>query len=165
MRHVHCPVLLVREKSGQDQRPVQILRILVPLDGSSFAEQILPHVVPLAQRMAAQVLLLTVIEPLLIPVEAGAQPHAYTAESADEILRPVVERLHAAGIAVETRVLANRAAAHAITDVAGQDDIDIVAMTTHGRGGLARLVAGSVAQSVAHSGMPAAMLVLRPKSS
>jgi nucleotide-binding universal stress UspA family protein len=138
-------------------------RIVVPLDGSVLAEQVLPHVEALAKQFRSTVTLLRATPPpgLLITESAGTLPvgvpggavvdptplvDAQRREAA-AYLEAVVARLQGQGVAADTD-LPDGTAAEAITDRARLLRADLIAMTTHGRGGLGRLVFGSVADAV-----------------
>ena len=150
-------------------------RILVPLDGSVRAERVLPHVEPLAERFGASVTLLHASEPPAEPIAAAGMPAAVAvapvlgsgpAETAAadrpegaSHLDAVADRLRARGVtvAVETP---EGPAAEAILARAEETGADLIAMTTHGRGGLGRLVFGSVADQVLR-GAPCPVLLVR----
>ncbi len=128
--------------------------ILVPLDGSLRAEAILPHVQALAACTGARVILLQVIEPG--PIMADPQEmhiRAYfeelgrRTEQARSYLERQREALHASGLRVDTLVVQG-SVVESIIAMAGQQDADLIAMASHGRGGLARVFYGSVAAGV-----------------
>ena len=83
------------------------------------------------------------------------------AEEARAQLSKVAKRFHdETGIEPETHVVVESAIASAIVDFARANKIDLIAMSTHGRG-LSRLLLGSVADKVLRgSGVP--MLLFRP---
>lgn len=121
-------------------------RILVPLDGSAFAEQIIPHAVGLAEASGARVALLQI-------VESGAD-----VSSAREYLQSRAERLGAEAKVVESE----RDVASAVLSELQRDERGLVAMTTHGRSGLMEAIAGSVALAVVRdAGRP--VLLYRPR--
>ncbi len=127
-------------------------KILVPLDGSPFAEAVLPHVRELAQCTGAEIVLLRVAmrwmydyampAPLLPGTtlnESEQEPAAY--------LERVAADLRAAGFMVTTEVCAGPVA-ETILEYAEGIHVDLIAMSTHGRSGLARWFIGSVADKV-----------------
>jgi nucleotide-binding universal stress UspA family protein len=136
-------------------------RILVALDGSELAERVLPYVEPLAERFDATVVLLqATLPPTVYAVDALAAgmpvvgpvvdvTSAAAAErrTAAEYLGAIAERLGARGLAVETDQ-PEGPAAELLVERARVLTADLIAMTTHGRGGLGRLVFGSVADEV-----------------
>jgi nucleotide-binding universal stress UspA family protein len=136
-------------------------RVLVALDGSEFAERILPYVEALAQRFESTLVLLRAVTPpgaIIAGTAAGAAPVAgpvvdpmplIEAErrEAAEYLDALARRLRDEGVAAEYEI-PEGGPAETITRRAGELRADLVAMTTHGRGGLGRLVLGSVADEV-----------------
>jgi nucleotide-binding universal stress UspA family protein len=128
--------------------------ILVPLDGSRRAEAILPHIVELAGRSAAEVLLLHVLEPttprttpqgtLLDIAEVERE-----AEAAESYLAGLQSTLRERGI-TGRREIAYGPVVETITGVAERENVDLVAMASHGRSGLARVFYGSVAAGILH---------------
>jgi nucleotide-binding universal stress UspA family protein len=140
-------------------------RVLVPLDGTELAETILPHAVEVAKKFDATLVLLralTAIEELARET-AVAQPMAAAPigvdltqgiiederESARRYLAEVGNRLQAQGVRVEALMQEGDPALVLPAAVQSQR-IDLVAMATHGRTSLGRLVFGSVSESVLH---------------
>ncbi len=181
VRHTHVPVLLIRAREGAPPpigTPVTATRILVPLDGSPFGEQILPHAVRFAQVMESELTLLGVVEPMLaaaIATEMGGPPSAAfmpattvdgrTEERAaleSDALKRAAEPLRAQRVTVRTTLLTHGQPGHAIVEYAKQHKMDLIALTTHGHGALKRLVAGGVSEHVLrHSSVP--VLMYRPE--
>jgi nucleotide-binding universal stress UspA family protein len=79
-----------------------------------------------------------------------------------EALERTAARIRLLNLSVDTRVVIDARPAHAIVEYASRHRFDLIAMTTHGRGGLKRLVAGSVSASVLHAA-DAHMLLYRPE--
>ena len=138
-------------------------RILVPLDGSELSEAILPFVERMAGPLDSEVILLTVV---LLPVAAtvgvgGMLSPDELASREGEALRqlsPVKARLETKGVRVRTVVTVGEAA-DGICRVAVQEAADLIAMSTHGRGGVGRLLFGSVALGVLRqSALPVLMI-------
>ncbi|UCF90271.1 MAG: universal stress protein [Desulfobacterales bacterium] len=128
-------------------------KILVPLDGSPRAEAILGHVEELAGRYQANVIFLQVIEPKVVLTTEGA----FTPLTEQELDRDKKEAAsYLAGIAgkfqakkIETRTrIAYGPVADAIIKTAAEENVDLVAMSSHGRSGIARVFYGSVAAGV-----------------
>jgi nucleotide-binding universal stress UspA family protein len=172
-RHAGVPVLIVRH----DAPPIALWRILVPLDGSEFARQILPHALTLARLMGGEITLFGVRQPILAvataALDAGPDPivpswHAQTriadgGSDTTELERTAEDLRRESGLTVHTAMASDGEAARAIGRYAEQHAIDLIAMTTHGRGVLKRLVAGSISHGVLRrSHLP--MLVLRPET-
>ncbi|NNF27232.1 MAG: universal stress protein [Gemmatimonadetes bacterium] len=173
MREADAPVLLipVRETADEDEasvpdfRPPQ--RVLVALDGSEFAEGVLETV---AKRFGEAVItLLRVVEPLPAIVgpylpQAGAANDVLEREreEAEEYLGQVAKRLEGRGLVVRTHVVSGGRAGEAIVRYAQVDDSDLIALATHGAGGIKRMVLGSVADKVVRSSL-VPMLVVKPE--
>ena len=122
-------------------------KILVPLDGSTLAQAILPYVMVVARGFDSRVILLHVAETVL---DHEAPEQKTYADETMERIRPIAENYLAGvadefrreGIDVETKVVKGRAAAQ-ILEQAEQENVGLIAMSTHGRSGLARWVMGS----------------------
>src|SRR5438067_222954 len=120
-------------------------RILVPLDGSLVAEQILPHVRRLLFRHDSDLVLVRAVAPPLI--EAAALVADSLVAAAREYLVGAQERLAQQGVRV--KIVAKLGyAPGVILETVQEEGATMVAMATHGETGLKRLLAGSVAQSV-----------------
>lgn len=128
--------------------------ILVPLDGTKRSEAILPQVESLALQCKARLVLLGVLEPL--PQHAAAvAPELLTSgahQRADDIRQYVhglQAQLAARGHAVSA-VVKRGAVVETILETATAENIELIAMASHGYTGLARLLHGSVASEVLH---------------
>jgi nucleotide-binding universal stress UspA family protein len=132
--------------------------ILVPLDGSGMAEAILPHVEEVARLCGAAVTFLNVIElPHIIPQDKGESytglPHVTAAEveqqgqEARRYLDELIAREAAKGITARGLVEHGPIVA-TILRLAAEASVDLIAMASHGRGGLADVYYGSVAAGV-----------------
>jgi nucleotide-binding universal stress UspA family protein len=144
--------------------------VLVPLDGSKLAEQVLPHVRALAQHdPGLQITLLLSVSPHnhAIPApDGGMFDHFFDAQAeivaARRYLRALADELQTEGIGVMLEV-SKQPAAEAILSYVRKHGIDLIAIATHGRGGISRWVFGSVTQKVIEAArMP--VLVIRPKA-
>jgi len=122
-------------------------RILIPLDGSPRAEQILSQVARVLRREDSDVLLLRV-----------ADSSSNAPEEAEKYIQDLERRLSDRGAKVRGRVVEGSVAS-AILDVARQEGSTMIAMTTHGRSGLARWAIGSVAEKVARASEVPVLLV------
>jgi nucleotide-binding universal stress UspA family protein len=140
-----------------------ITRILVPLDGSGLAERALDEAVPLAQRLGATIVLERIVEPqeearLYLP---GTEQELRQAQvqAAEEYLSAIAARIASDRLSLETHVGAGPVAA-TICDQTKRLHCDLIALTSHGMGGLGEHVFGSVAQKLLQSA-PAPVLVVR----
>jgi nucleotide-binding universal stress UspA family protein len=140
-------------------------RVLVPLDGSQLAESILPFAEQVAGPSEAEIVLLRVIEPLSageVMASAGfVTPDTVLARELDakQYLAGVERRLKAKGFRVDRRLQLGRAADEILT-MAQATGADLIAMTTHGRSGIGRLLFGSVAEAVLRAS-PVPILIRR----
>ncbi len=140
-------------------------RILVCLDGSPLAESILPIVHHLGRRSGAEIVLAQVIElPPGIPTDGQMgidQIVAHQESEASAYLRRVAFELVGDGVWVRTRRLIGCPAAE-IVALAESEDVDVVALATHGRSGLEHWLYGSVADAVLHA-TKRPVLLIRPR--
>lgn len=145
--------------------------ILVPLDGSSLAEQVLPYVKESAQPQT-QVTLLRAIpdEYIQAIVSAGRYTANFSAEEqiartqAEEqaYLEQIAADLRAEGTQVQV-VVERGDPADAIIDFTGQHGVDLIIIASHGRSGINRWIFGSITQKVLHrADVP--VLVVRPRA-
>jgi nucleotide-binding universal stress UspA family protein len=161
VRRAPVPVLLVRGMAAWDRGGIR--RILIPVDGSAASEEVLPIVSCLAGPFDFEILLLHVVEATrsLPGSPAGARGGSHP-ESEAAYLAQVAAPLQARGLRVDTTVRAGLPA-EVICDVAAEAKCGLVAMSTHGRSGLSRLLLGSVAERVLRSvSMP--VLLWKPRA-
>jgi nucleotide-binding universal stress UspA family protein len=142
--------------------------ILVPVDGSSFAEHALPYGLGIARRTGATLHL------ALVHVPADTMAPAYpladvvearlTEERDREViyLDRLVERLAPSGVELRRALLHGRVS-EALTAYVEEASIDLVAMTTHGRGGFQRAWLGSTTDAMCRE-CPAPILLIRPSA-
>jgi nucleotide-binding universal stress UspA family protein len=148
LRHAPFPILFANPAgiratpafeapSGDEDlaRELAFHAILVPLDGSERSASILPLVADVAKTYSSRVTLLHVVEN---EVPLGPAPD----------FEPLRARLP--GVPVAIRAVSGTPA-ETILDVAANELFDLVAMTTHGRSGVARWALGSVAERVMRS--------------
>jgi len=138
-------------------------KIVVPLDGSTFAEQALPHAETIAVRGETEIHLISIAPMLedqglavvdLYPVYVY---HDYLVDQTQETqrirnelqdyLNQVAARLHAAGFDVLVSIRFGQPADE-ILIYAQEQGCDMIVMSTHGRSGVGRWVYGSVADKV-----------------
>jgi nucleotide-binding universal stress UspA family protein len=172
IRRLPMPTLLVRPQAEAPDlaRDHVLQHILVPLDGSDLAEQALGPAVDLGTLMQADYLLVRVVDPLQsagldaagLPI-SGLVPEGRQRlqEEAAAYLERTAHRLRERSLRVRTRVIVSCQAAEAILDQAATSSTDLIALGTHGRGGLSRLLLGSVADKVIR-GAVTPVLVYRP---
>jgi universal stress protein A len=147
---------------------MEIRRILAPTDFSELSKQGLQSALELAEAFGAKLLLLYVVEPPPYPVE-GIVPSHLGATLLDDLERQATNDLaqmlsetQASNMDVARRVVVG-IPYRKIVDVAEEEKIDLIVMTTHGRTGLSHLVMGSVAEKIVRTA-PCPVLTIRPTS-
>ncbi len=163
-------MLLVRPKEGPPDLAADPAprRILIPLDESPFGERIIPLAVAVATLSGAETRLLRVVPPVL--TSSGGRRGELGADSptvADQLRAEA--SCYLAGLAARTSGL-SAAATHAavgwppavaILADADANGIDLIALETRGRSGLAKVLLGSVADKVVR-GAAVPVLLQRP---
>lgn len=138
-------------------------KILVPLDGSALAERAIPHAVGIARATGAEVILLQVVQaPLGSTPEAGQEEEtrAFQDAAARDLayLGKIAAGVRDSGVAVRHEVIEGPAS-DKILATAHKENVDILVMSTHGRGGVSKLLLGSVADKVVCTTKRPVMLV------
>jgi nucleotide-binding universal stress UspA family protein len=130
---------------------MQLKQILIPLDGSPIAEMILPFIVAIAPRLDMEVVILRVVPSAQPTAVESSRPLICDDEArridADAYLARLAVELRDKGIRVQTRVCRGSPAAEIVT-AAREVGADLIAMSTHGRGGFRYMMCGSVAEAV-----------------
>ncbi|MDT8285473.1 MAG: universal stress protein [Elusimicrobiales bacterium] len=178
LRELGLPTLALRPRDGEQARPAgfqpSFKEILVCLDGSPLAAQVLPYATEEALRFDAKVRLVRVLTvPAAVTAAAGPDKPVMSGELLEESLRgeeagarayldeaaqPLLEK----GIDVECVVLQPSATGSAIVEFARARSADLICMATHGRTGLGRVVLGSVTDQVLReSGLP--LFMVKPR--
>lgn len=156
-----CPVWVVRA-------PEPPRHVLITLDGSLLAEEVLQPALLVARSFGAQVTLLRVVPEIAVPeIEAlndyerdlGGRLLDETVEEAADYLTLVADRCGDEGLELRT-VVRSGPAAETILEYGERHEVDLVAMTTHGRTGLRRWIYGSVTHKVLDQ-WPVSMLIAR----
>jgi nucleotide-binding universal stress UspA family protein len=157
IRRAGVPVLLVRpRKPAPPIIPEPVLdNILIPLDGSALSEQVLEPAVDLARLMEARCTLLRVVD------LRSARNNGAPSESV--YLDRLVARVREEGVAAEARIVFAHHVAEAILKEAEAQSSDLIALATQGRGSLARMLQGSVADQVVRAAR-SDVLIYRPQA-
>jgi nucleotide-binding universal stress UspA family protein len=163
-RHAPVPTLIVRG-GRQPATTIPLTRIIVPLDGSAFAEQALPMTVTLADVMGLPVHLVRVVDfdPVRGAVEAGVvtanayvKAHAADISLADTYLAEQVQILRNKDVATTSELRTGAPASELLNAIhAG----DLVVLTTRERGGIQRWFLGSVAEELVRRAAGPVLLV------
>jgi nucleotide-binding universal stress UspA family protein len=137
--------------------------VVVPLDGSELSEAVLPVARTFAQARGGQ-LLLTRIAPSLtikeiIPPDELEELMVRYKQDCQDYLDTIAESLRSEGLPVNTQLAAGDQVADQILAVADMAHADLIAMSTHGRSGLQRLMIGSVADKIVHHATVPVLLV------
>ena len=154
-------------------------KILIPLDGSKLGEAALRYVAQLVSKLKPQempeITLLQVVTPPVhhfpveggvVDIENGTQDIQQAKDSALDYLEKAGEELRSKGITVNCEVVLGRkgvSSAESIIKAEEELNVDLIAMSTHGRRGLSRWAFGSVTEKVMRSGSVPVMMVRAKK--
>ena len=153
LRHTTLPIVLITAACERRRRIEGPFRLLVPLDGSPLAEAALGLAREVGDALNAELMLLRVVEPAdgfatlgtsYLPAQSQGE-----LDDAQAYLDDVSASSGMPGRRTARRIAAGDPAAR-IAAVARDEDFDLIVMSTHASGGLARLTMGSVATSVLH---------------
>ena len=129
-------------------------KILLPLDGSKRAEAIFPHVENMASRYGARIIILIVEEPAIqleldevINAERYLEERAQLRKNITVYAESIIKQFKAKDIAADF-LIGKGPVVQAIVKTAARENIDLVAMASHGRSGWSRTFYGSVAAGV-----------------
>lgn len=150
------PVLLIR--STEPETVVlekELRRILVTLDGSQFAEGIIPYVKGLTQGIGNEVILLKVIEPKEPP------GWATTERAAKRYLSKKESALRSKGVKVSSESLMGKPT-QTILQYAEDNSVSLIALATHGFSGITKWAFGSVACKIVEGSSKPVLLVRPP---
>jgi nucleotide-binding universal stress UspA family protein len=149
-------------------------KILVPLDGSSVAETVLPHVQKIARGAGnPEIILFRVCEPPVLLADYPADlPLDWTdhvkleTDHIQELCRIYLSRvekdLRASGLKITTEASVGSNVAEQIIEYAVRNKVDMIVLATHGRSGISRWAFGSVANKILHSS-PVPVMIVRPE--
>lgn len=120
--------------------------ILIPTDGSEVAETAAQKAVSLAERFDAELHAIYVVEPERLSYIVDDARGELTRRGTEAVER-IEAQADEAGISTTTAIIDEDKEVHrAILDYASDQEIDLIVMGTHGRGGIGRMVLGSVAE-------------------
>jgi nucleotide-binding universal stress UspA family protein len=151
-------------------------KILVPLDGSTIAESVLPHVQKIAQGSpGVEIILFRVCEPPVLladyPADLRTEWRKHVEEETGHMqvqcrlyLSDAEKKLRESGLKITTESSLGSNVAEQITDYAAKNNVDLIVLATHGRSGIARWAFGSTANKVLQSSKIPVM-VIRPGES
>ena len=164
IRESGIPVLVVRPPSVSTalESGFGFKRILVPVDGSSLAEESLAAVVKLARIDGSEITLLRVVTPSRLPGEVESSIGPAPARDVDEAQRYLNQLLVSPAdrsIRVSRRVIIAEDIPATILYVAEMEESDLIAIATRGRGAIARATSGSVADRIMREAVVSAMVI------
>jgi nucleotide-binding universal stress UspA family protein len=129
-------------------------KILVPLDGTGFAQRAIAHAVDLARSNGAEIILLNVFRPPAYEFSdqlALAGQNAQIDAAREEMKRYLIgcrTELRDEDVRVRTHLIEGQSVAHLICDYVRAEGIDLIVMGTRGHRGLAHMLFGSTARDV-----------------
>lgn len=167
-RHAPAPLLLLRPGEDGTLPPFAPKRVLIPLDGTGFGEEMLACAVALAGTEGVEYRLVQAIPAVPTILAAASASHDQTLFTARETLAQdylaqMAARLHALGATCSRDVLAAESVGARLVRYLEEGGYDLVVMATHGRGGIGRFLIGSVTDKILRaSRVP--MLIHGPRS-
>jgi nucleotide-binding universal stress UspA family protein len=172
VRRLDVPLILVRpSEKGAAAEPLGWGEIVVPLDGSPLAEAVLGPVTALARVWDAEISLVQVVSPVLLtsdpplpfPTGYADQVTRIRREAAQDYIQDVAGRLRESGVKATGITLVGGGVADTLLGLLRPERVGLLAIATHGRGGVRRLVLGSVADKLVRAAeLP--VLIVRPRS-
>lgn len=165
IRESGVPVLVVRAPSVATglEKGFGFRKILVPLDGSSLAEQALPHAVSLARFEGAAVELVFVVAPVkglhFDSVISPMGPATDREVTAAENYLDLIISTYATGVRMISRIVISADPATAILETAEAAQVDLIAMATRGQGWMARSMGGSVSDQVMRESISTTLVI------
>ncbi len=163
MKQITKPVLLVQMKDEQAVVSPKMGRILVSLDGSILAENTLPYARAFAKAFGSEIVLLAVpqvpeVQSYRAPDEAIEQIRSQMESTMDNFLDAVGRSLREDGL--EVRIMTKGSLpVRTIVSIGDEEEVDLIMLTSQGRGGIDRLFMGSVAESVVAESDKAVLMV------
>lgn len=164
VRLSQCPVLTLRS-DADTYNPVQLSRILVPVDFSDYSPEAIQYAAELSKAHGAHITLLNVVEEAVLPTVYGVEPVSiYNAEHILNSNEGALQKLNKQYLMghpdADTKVIIGHAST-SITDFAKNDKTDLIVIPTHGLTGIKRFLLGSVAEHVTRHA-PCAVLTVKP---
>ena len=172
LAHSPVPVMLVRAWQCQTNPRTLVShpRVLVPLDGSPFAEAAIDTALSVVEGLGGEIVLSEVVPvPTHVVVAEDGKVISYLDQQEEAFRREASDYLYAVAQRISARAATVQVSvdvqvgepAESIIQVAHERDVTLIVMATHGRTGLARLMLGSVAAQVLRNGnVP--LLLVRP---
>jgi len=164
-------VLLIKSKTPKVSE-VELKRLLLPLDGSPFSEAPIPFVEELTKVTETEIILTVVSEPPLVP-SYGDRPinptwekyrdtlWAEMQQQASEYIGKIKTRLEKRRVKVKSQVITGELGkvAESIMKAAQKENVDLIAMATHGRTGVSRWVYGGITNRIVEQSLQPVLLI------
>jgi len=146
------PVLLVHATDDGNGAMPKVERILAALDGSIYSESVLPYARAMSKAFGSELILMSVpavpeVESYRAAADVVDTIRSKAVENMQKFLEAVARSLREDGVNVRT-VVTGSMPARTIAETAEQEEVDMIMLTSRGRGGLDLLMMGSVAQRV-----------------
>lgn len=175
MREAEVPVLFVHPEEGDAPAPDSLNdfeTLLIPLDGSELSESALAHATEFGELFGSAYHLTRVVAyPLEIAspylphtVQLNQEILAEAKDNAAQYLEQQADKMRKRGLRVTVSVAVDPQAAHGILSEAEEVGCDLLAMSTHGRTGVSRVVLGSAADKVLRGAHIPVLLYKPPKN-
>ena len=163
------PILMVRATHAiLKRRPVKVFKtILLPLDGSPFGEAALQLTKTIASAVGSKIILLFIVETVQHIHTIGGPDHfAYSEQQIELMKKAALKYMEGAKEQFGDRpvqiIVRTGDPAHEIIKVSKEENVSLVAMSSHGKSGMTRWMLGSISEKVLHAGKTPILLV-RPK--
>ncbi len=173
LRKAERPLLLLRDQEagkGLFKAVTSPAHVLVPLDGSEAAEVVLQVLDPLLPKDGGKVTFASVLHqpfPLATTyLPHGASDQFMMSERKEQLqayLSEVEDRFRGRGVETETRILVAEDAAQGLLELAEKGKVDLIALSTRGRGGVTRFFLGSVADKLVRGAKVPLLTARRPR--
>lgn len=159
VRKSQLPVLLTRPETAPSSKPLH--RILVAVDTMVTPRHLLETVKTLASEAKAEIILFNAVARVVDPAPLWAFPDRLSILDSPEMkLKSLVESLKEEGFTARS-IVAEGDAVEEILARAREEEVDLIALSTHARQGLERALEGSVAEAVLRRS-PVAVLLQKP---
>ncbi|MFC1660818.1 universal stress protein [Gemmatimonadota bacterium] len=161
IRRTPCPILAIRPDEGEklELKEKEFRHLLVTLDGSPESREILPYAQDLARISGARMTLLRVVSPhfpltstFISHTSYGSLGPEEETEAALAALEEEALELRTKGFTVDVKTVTASHPPEGILTFATEEGVDLIAMATHGRGGVSRFFLGSVSDKVIRAG-------------
>ncbi len=167
VRTIDKPILLVQALDEGNGAEPKIERIMAALDGSIYSENVLPYARAISKAFGSELILMSVpavpdVENYRAPADVVESIRSKAVENIQKFLEAVARSLREDGVNVRTLVTGSMPA-RTIVEAAEQEGADMIMLTSRGRGGLALLMMGSVAQRVVQSTQSPVFMVPIPE--